>query len=211
YISSNWAERRDAVPAPREQASYAATRRAAISALHPGKRLIVPAGAAKVRSNDTDYPYRAHSAFAHLTGWGSDSEPGAVLVMEPTATGHDATLYLRERAGRDSDEFYANPEIGEFGIGPRPSLAQVAGDLGLATLGIAELEAALDRIDADTLIVRDADRDLTDQVDGRRLIAAEADSVEADGDAELARDLSELRLVKDSYEIEQMRLAVADT
>src|SRR5690606_2863212 len=99
YISSNWAERRDAVPAPREQASYAATRRAAISALHPGKRLIVPAGAAKVRSNDTDYPYRAHSAFAHLTGWGSDSEPGAVLVMEPTATGHDATLYFRERAG----------------------------------------------------------------------------------------------------------------
>src|SRR5690606_34595171 len=150
YISGNWAERDDAVPPAREQAPYAAARRAAISALHPGKRLIIPAGAAKVRSNDTDYPYRAHSAFAHLTGWGSDSEPGAVLVMEPNTDGHDATLYFRERAGRDSDEFYATPEIGEFWIGPRPSLAQVAGDLGLATLGIAELEAVLDRIDADT-------------------------------------------------------------
>lgn len=209
YISSNWAERTDAVPPPREQAAFAAARRSAISALHPGKRLIVPAGAAKVRSNDTDYPYRAHSAFAHLTGWGSDSEPGSVLVLEPTAAGHEATLYFRERAGRDSDEFYANPEIGEFWIGPRPSLAQVSGDLALATRGIAELDAVLDRVDADTLIVRDADRDLTDQVDGRRLLAAEVDSIDSDG--ELARDLSELRLVKDSYEIEQMRLAVAAT
>src|SRR5690606_6349011 len=211
YIATNWAERADAVPAAREQAPFAAARRARLSAMYPGKRLILPAGAAKVRSNDTDYPYRAHSAFAHLTGWGSDSEPDSVLVLEPMADGHEATLYFRERAGRDSDEFYANPEIGEFWIGPRPSLDQVAGDLALATRGIAELEAVLDRIDADTLVVRDADRDLTDQVDGRRLIAAEADSVEADGDAELARDLSELRLVKDSYEIEQMRLAVAAT
>src|SRR5690606_1430623 len=92
YISSNWAERRDAVPAPREQALCAAARRPAISALHPGRRLIIPAGAAKVRSDDTGDPYRAPSAFAHLTGWGSDSEPGAVLVMEPSPDGHDATL-----------------------------------------------------------------------------------------------------------------------
>lgn len=214
YISSNWAERDDAVPPAREQAPYAAARRAAISRLHPGKRLIIPAGAAKVRSNDTDYPYRAHSAFAHLTGWGSDSEPGAVLVLEPTAEGHEATLYFRERAGRDSDEFYANPEIGEFWIGPRPSLAQVAGDLAIQTRHIAELDGVLDTVDANTLIVRGADRDLTDQVDGRRLLAAEIDTALTDageGDAELARDLSELRLVKDEYEIEQLRLAVAAT
>ncbi len=214
YISGEWAERTDTLPAPREHAAYGAARRERISARHPGKRLILPAGAAKVRSNDTDYAYRAHSAFAHLTGWGSDSEPGSVLVMEPTASGHEATLYFRERAGRDSDEFYANPEIGEFWIGPRPSLAQVATDLGLATAGIADFATVLDAVDADTLLVRDADRDITDQVDGRRLLAAnlEGSDLEAnDGDAELARDLSELRLVKDAYEIEQMRLAVAAT
>ncbi|MEO6942850.1 MAG: aminopeptidase P family protein [Terrimesophilobacter sp.] len=216
YIAGNWAECADAIPPAREQSSFAAARRERISSRYQGKRLIVPAGAAKVRSNDTDYPYRAHSAFAHLTGWGSDSEPDAVLVMEPTANGHTSTLYFRERAGRDSDEFYANPAIGEFWIGPRPSLAQVAGDLALATKGIAELDAVLDSIDANTLIVRDADRELTDQVDGRRLLSAEADTagvetVEQGGDAALARDLSELRLVKDSYEIDQMRKAVAAT
>lgn len=211
YIASNWAERTDAVPAPREQAPFAAARRARLSAMYPGKRLILPAGAAKVRSNDTDYPYRAHSAFAHLTGWGSDSEPDSVLVLEPMADGHEATLYFRERAGRDSDEFYANPQIGEFWIGARPSLAQVAGDLGLATRGIADFETVLDSVDADTLVVRDADRDVTDQVDGRRLLNAEADAVDEDLDAALARDLSELRLVKDDYEIDQMRRAIAAT
>lgn len=211
YIASNWATRTSTVPAPREQAAFAAARRDRISELYPGKRLILPAGAAKVRSNDTDYAYRAHSAFAHLTGWGSDSEPDAVLVMEPTANGHESTLYFRERAGRDSDEFYANPQIGEFWIGARPSLVQVAGDLALATRGIADFEAVLDTVDANTLVVRDADRDVTDQVDGRRLLAADADSVDDDGDTALARDLSELRLVKDTYEVEQMRLAIAAT
>src|SRR5690554_7027018 len=171
YIGSHWAERTDVVPQPREQASYAAIRRDKLSALHTGQRLIIPAGAPKVRSNDTDYPFRAHSGFAHLTGWGSDSEPGAVLVMEPNGDGHDSTVYFRERASRDSEEFYANPEIGEFWIGPRPSLAQVAGDLGLSTRGLAELHTLLDSIDADTILVRDAARDIAEQVDGARLVA----------------------------------------
>jgi len=211
YISSNWAERADATPAPREQAPYAAARRARISAQHPGARLIIPAGAAKVRSNDTDYPFRAHSAFAHLTGWGADAVADSVLVLEPTADGHEATLYFREAAGRDSDEFYANSDIGEFWTGARPSLAHVAADLGLATAKLADFESVIESIGPDTLLLREADRDITDQVDGRRLLAADAENLDTDRDADLARDLSELRLVKDPYEIAQMRLAVDAT
>ena len=217
YISANWAERADATPEPREQAPFAAARRARISALHPGVRLIIPAGAAKVRSNDTDYPFRAHSGFAHLTGWGADAVADSVLVLEPTDDGHEATLYFREAAGRDSDEFYANSDIGEFWTGARPSLAHVAADLGLATANLDRFAAVLDAVDADTVIVRDGDRDVTDQVDGRRLLAADSEkigsieSLESDADVELARDLSELRLVKDAYEIQQMRLAVDAT
>jgi len=179
YIGSRWADRTDELPEAREQAPFAAARRAQLSSLYPGKRLVIAAGERKQRSNDTDYLYRAHSAFSYLTGWGSDSEPGAVLVLAPSATGHDATLYFRERAGRDSDEFYANSDIGEFWIGPRPSLAQVAADLGIATAHI------------DTLSAEDA--------------AAAAAPLPED----LARDLSEMRLVKDEYEIAQMRAAVA--
>lgn len=179
-ISTGWSERPESLPAARAQAPFAAARRARLSAAFPGKRLVIPAGSLAQRSNDTDYPFRAHSAFAHLTGWASDAEPDSVLVFEPSGSGHDVTLYFRERADRTTPEFYSDATIGEFWIGPRPALAGVATDLGLAT-------AHLD--------------DFT---------AAEGDLV-VDADEELTRTVSELRLVKDEYEIAEMRRAVAIT
>lgn len=182
-ISTGWAERPDLTPPQRAQAPFAAARRDAVSAAFPGKRLVIPAGSYKQRSNDTDYPFRAHSAFAHLTGWASDSVPDSVLVFQPredAASGHDVTLYLRERADRTTAEFYGDATIGEFWIGPRPALAGVAADLGVPTAHIDEFTAT------------------------------EGDLV-LDEDADLTRFVSELRLTKDEYEIEQMRLAVAVT
>ena len=212
YISGQWAERPDMTPSPRVAAPYAAARRLRLSALHTGTRLIIPAGPARVRANDTDHPYRAHSAFAHLTGWGSDAVPDSVLVLEPNGDGHDATLYFRAAAGRDTTEFYANPAIGEFWTGPRPSLAHVAADLGLATRALEDFDEVLDRLDTPTLIVREADPALTDQVDGRRLLAAEdAAEIDESGDAGLASDLAELRFVKDPWEVDELRAAVTAT
>lgn len=176
-ISTGWAQRPDQTPPPRTQAEFTVARRAAVSAAFPGERLVFPAGSFKQRSNDTDYPFRAHSAFAHLTGWASDTVPDSVLVFDPTASGHDVTLYLRERADRTTTEFYADAAVGEFWIGPRPALAGVASDLGLATAHLDDFTAG------------DQDR-------------------VADEDEDLVRFVSELRLVKDAYEIEQMRLAV---
>jgi len=179
-ISTGWAERPESLPAARAQASYAAARRAKLSAMFPGKRLIVPAGSLKQRSNDTDYPFRPHSAFVHLTGWANESEPDSVLVLDPTDAGHEATLYFRERADRTTSEFYSDATIGEFWIGPRPSLAGVAADLDLATA----------------------------HVDG---FVAGVDDLVVDEDVDLTRAVSELRLVKDDYEIAEMRQAVAVT
>lgn len=179
-ISTEWADRPETLPAPRAQAPYAAARRAAVSAAFPGKRLVLPAGSLKQRSNDTDYVFRAHSAFAHLTGWASDAEPDSVLVFEPTDAGHDVTLYFRERADRTTAEFYADATIGEFWIGPRPSLAGVAADLGVATDHLERFSS----------------------VDGELVL---------DEDDELTRFVSELRLIKDEYEIAEMRRAVEIT
>ena len=228
YIGSDWAERPSVAPERRAVADFAAARRARLSALHPGRRLVIPASPPRVRSNDTDYPYRAHSAFAHLTGWGADTVPGSVLVLEPAGMGHVATVHLREAAGRDSDEFYANSDIGEFWVGARPSLADVATELGLATGSLRDfLESGLDGLDwaVPTLVIRDADPVLTTRIDALRGPLVEhaeegapdeprterAQRVEGATDADLARDASELRLVKDAYEIEQMRLAIAAT
>ena len=169
YISSRWAER-VSVPQPlRTAAARASERRAIISSMHRGERLVIPAGGAAVRSNDTDYPFRAHSAFAYLTGWGSDSVPGSVLVLTPDAGGHTATLYFRKAAGRNSDEFYANSDIGEFWTGVRPSLDEVSAELGLATADLAELSELIENFEGATVIVREADRELTDQLDGRQI------------------------------------------
>ncbi|MHA3723225.1 aminopeptidase P family protein [Leucobacter sp. HY1910] len=184
YISQHWADRPEVTPNLLAAAPFAAERRAALGAQFVGERLVIEAGAMKQRSNDTFYQYRAHSAFAHLTGWGADSEPGAILVLDPAAPGasaatHEATLYFRERAGRDSDEFFANPEIGEFWIGARPSLVQVAAALGVRTAPLADFAA------------QEGDRTLAD--------------------AQLARATSELRLVKDSYELAEMQAAVDAT
>lgn len=205
HIGDKWAKRHDPVPPLSEAARAAAVRRSRLSKFYAGVRLVIPAGPYKQRSNDTDYLYRAHSDFAYLTGWGSDSEPDSVLVMEPQGDDHVATVYFREAAGRDTDEFYANPVIGEFWIGPRPQAAAVGAALGVKTRHIDDLPHGL-HAGIPTLVIREADARVTDLVDG-----LDRPGRVADRDTELARDLSEMRLIKDDFEITQMRAAVAAT
>ena len=59
----------------------------------PGERLVVPAGGFKVRSNDTDYRFRADTAHVHLTG---NQTSDAVLVVEDG----ESVLYARPRSSR---------------------------------------------------------------------------------------------------------------
>jgi Xaa-Pro aminopeptidase len=228
FISSGWAPRDETPPTLIAAAPYAARRREAVSQAFPGERLVIPAGGFKVRSNDTDYRFRPHSAFAHLTGLGTDREPDAVLVLEPRdeadGGGHEAVLYFRPRAERDSKEFFGDARYGEFWVGVRPSLAEVEAELGVTARHIDELTEAIKK-DLGAIgvrNVRDAEPELARLLDQARSESGEtaeeaeeaAETEEAQHlspDLELARFLSELRLVKDEYEIEQMRLAVAAT
>lgn len=224
FMASGWAPSDDALPEPDASAPHAARRRAAVSARFPGERLVVPAGRLKVRSNDTDYRFRAHSAFAHLTGLGVDHEPDAVLILEPTApgagdddSGHAATLYFRPLAGRDTEQFYADARAGEFWIGARPTLAELGARTGLRTAGLEGLEAAVtaapDAAGAETRVrlLRDADVDMDARIDALRREAGADERAAVTADEELAEFLSELRLVKDAWEVERMRAAVAST
>jgi Xaa-Pro aminopeptidase len=219
FVATNWAPRPTDTPAQAQVAPYAALRRAAVSAAFPGERLVIPAGGLKVRSNDCDYIFRPHSAFAHLTGLGSDREPDAVLVLEPREDGsHESVLYFRPLADRDSEEFFGDSRYGEFWVGARPGLGDLEAQLALSARHIDELTDAVGKDVGATAIriVRDADRDLTAAIDAIRAGVAETDeSSESqalrDSDDELAHFLSTLRLVKDEWEIGQMRDAVHAT
>lgn len=222
FVASGWAPRDETPPPAAEAAPYAARRREQLSAAFPGERLVVPAGGLKVRSNDTDYVFRPHSAFAHLTGLGADREPDAVLVLEPTDGGHEAVLYFRPLAGRDTDEFFADSRVGEFWVGARPTLASMAAELALATRPLEELADSLAK-DAGGVrlrVVRDADAEVAALVDRVRRESGEQQATEAaqaagqpaeEDDLALARFLSTMRLVKDEWELEQMAQAVAAT
>ncbi|MDF3290852.1 aminopeptidase P family protein [Streptomyces silvisoli] len=198
-MKSGWADTELRDLRPIAQARYAAERRAALSARFPGERLVIPAGNLKTRSNDTEYSFRASSEYVHLTG---DQTHDAVLVLEPTADGHTATAYLLPRSDRENGEFWLDGQ-GELWVGRRHSLAEGELLLGLPTRDVRrtaeELTAAAP---APTRIVRGYDAGLEQAL---------AEALDAGRDEELKEFLSELRLVKDEWEIGELQRAVDST
>ncbi|MFC7331052.1 aminopeptidase P family protein [Marinactinospora rubrisoli] len=207
WMRTGWAdtERRDLHPV--EQAPYAAKRRAALAARFPGERLLVPAGRLKVRSNDTEYRFRAASDYVYLTG--DQSEDGC-LVLEPRpGGGHEATLYLPPRSNRENGEFWLAGN-GELWVGRRNSLTESARLFGLATRDVRTLPEHLrTAAPAPTRIVRGHDTALEEVV--AELRSADSARATADRDEELAVFLHDTRLVKDDWEIGQLQAAVDST
>jgi Xaa-Pro aminopeptidase len=185
FMRQGWGERE--LDLPRHSvADWSARRRARLAEMFPGERLVVPAGKFKVRANDTDFRFRADSAHVHLTG---NVTSDAVLVVEDG----ESVLYARPRSSRQTDEFFRDRRYGELWAGRRPSLREISDSLGLEVRHLGELEDRLDR-GAKTRVLRDVDP-YVDQVvaeDGAR-------------DHDFARVLSELRLVKDPWELEQLQ------
>ena len=91
----------------------------------------------------------------------------------------ESVLYARPRSSRDTDEFFRDRQYGELWAGRRPSLKEMSDSLGLEVRHIDELPSFDD--DRKT-------RDLTT-------------------DPELARVASELRLIKDAWEVAQLQEA----
>ncbi len=179
-------------PARPDGAAFAGRRRAALSAKFPGRLVIVPAGAPKVRSNDTDFPYRASSALTWLTG---ETAADAVLAMEPTGATHAATLFVREYAQPGEVSYFTSRTHGAVWVGNVPSVDDTADVLDVRTRPLSELDTVLDRHrDTDTVLLADQDPDLD-----RRLPGAASE--------QLVQVLDELRLVKDSWEIERLQAA----
>lgn len=200
FIAQDWAPYDPNPPQTLASVPSATAHRTDAAQLFPGDRLVIPAGTHKVRNNDCDYAFRPHSGFAQLTGLGADREPDAVLVIEPDAS---ARLYFHPRVPRTDSEFYASPHYGEMWVGQRESLAEMSALCGLPTGDISELPSALaaGRGTVPLRVLREADPGVTALVDALR------GGPQPERDAELSTGLSELRLVKDDWELGQLRQA----
>ncbi|MEV4756262.1 aminopeptidase P family protein [Micromonospora sp. NPDC049559] len=187
---------------PRPEVPNHAKRRAALSAAFPGETLVIPTGPERVRANDTAYRFRPGSDFVYLTG---DHDPDSVLVLRPSGSGHDAVLYMRPRSSRESDEFFRSRH-GELWVGRRHTLTEKATELGVETAPLDDLPAALaDLAPGRTRVLRGFD-ELVD-------LSVRPYDPERSGvrDRELAETISELKLVKDEWEIAQLQEAIDAT
>jgi Xaa-Pro aminopeptidase len=196
-MSSGWAPASE-LPAPRHPAAANfEARRQELSQRFAGKNLVIPTGPLKVRSNDVDYRFRPGTDYFWLSG---GMDPDSVLLMEADGDTHRATLFVEPRNDRSTHEFFTDARYGEFWTGPRMGLTETTEHLGVTTAPLAELPQHLERLAAaDTVTVRDLDP---------RIDAA---LPPADSDGELATALSEMRLVKDEFEVAMLQQAVDST
>ncbi|NUQ88394.1 MAG: aminopeptidase P family protein [Glycomyces artemisiae] len=166
----------------------AAAHRDRLSARLPGETIVLAAGTAPVRNDDNDYAFRADSSFTWLTGAQIE---GAVLVMTPRPGGHDARLFMPPPFRPGDTGFFANAAHGELWVGASPGLPEWADALGLAVAPLADLDGL----------------DLT----GALATATQAAALGLEPSPLLDRRLSQLRMVKDDWEIAQLREAVDAT
>lgn len=193
WISRGWGAADRAMHLPAGTAEAAAAHRQKLSEALPGRTLVVAAGRAHVRANDNFFEFRAHSDFLYLAGFGVDD---GVLVMRPRPGGHDATLYLTPPARPGDATFFSDSNHGELWVGPLSGLAETEAALGISTRALADLA-----VPDDALIA------------GSAVVAAGAGAVIGGlpRSAELDRVLSELRQIKDAWEIAQLTGTVKAT
>ena len=200
FMKTGWAPTPLEGIVPSEAIPFCKARIEKLSKKYPGKRVILPAGSLKVRSNDTDYRFRPHSAFSYFTGiTGSDAVPDSVFLLEPKGDGHEALLFIHPRSSRDSDEFYRDAKYGEFWVGRRMTLEETTRKYVIAVREIEDLDKFLSS-EKPTVYVR-----------GENKVVDKKLSKDKEATAELLTFLSEMRLVKDTYEIAEMQKAVDAT
>ncbi len=201
FMVTQWAPA-DAEIVPLPEAERFRKRREELSARFPGDVLVVPTGHMKTRANDTTYRFRPGTDFYYLTG---NLEADCVLVMRPEGKTHRALAYVEPNPGKADATFYTDRAKGELWVGPRLGVAESTLRFGLEARPLAELETDLAQFASEaagrTRVLRGVDA----QLDAR---PAHADP---DDDRAFANALSELRLIKDAYEIGELEKAVAAT
>lgn len=188
-IAEGWDNRVIAPDVTAGAAEAAARHRDRLRTTMPAKTMIIAAGRAPVRVNDTSYEFRADSDFVWLTGVGI--EDAYLLVgADPAAD----TLFVPPPARPGEDGFFSNALRGELWVGPSAGVSEWSDALGIPVRPLAELDTALSG--TGTILA------------GRRVPVSE---LPVERSEELDRVCSDLRRIKDDWEIDQLRFAVDHT
>ncbi len=191
---------RDWIDVPAERATHPQlarlrSRREALSRAYPGVTLVIPAGQEHVRANDTNFRFRPSTDFVYFMG---DGEPGALLVMEPDGAAHRTLLFCPEH-NRGTAEFFTDRVHGELWVGRHRGLDESLAYYGVdRTAPLREIDAYLHDLYASKVPVA---------VLRGHNHALDAMRAGTDADRELAVRSSEMRLIKDEYEIAELRKA----
>ncbi len=196
YMTKEWAST-PLVEEPHPAIEHTRRRRALLHGRFPDKALVVPAGGAKTRANDQEFNFRPGSEFFWLSAC---DDPDAVLVIHPDPSNVIATLYLNERFDYTTHQFFSNPLQGELWVGPRRSFEDAERRWGIAAAPLDHLDKDLAAWGLERIVIR---RGYDHRVDTRYPVS--------DDDALLTQTLSQLRLVKDEYEIARLQEAVDKT
>jgi len=198
FMVTNWETTQSRV-VPLPEAARFRARREALSRLFPGDVLVVPTGHEKTRANDTAYRFRPGTDFYYLTG---NLEPDAVLVFLPEGATHRTIAFVEPNPGKSDATFYTDRVKGELWVGPRLGVPESAIRFGIDTRALASLD--------EDLIAAYAAAPLRVMrgIDPERETSLPPAS---DADVAFAAALSEMRLIKDDYEIGELQKAIDAT
>ncbi|PJJ70584.1 Xaa-Pro aminopeptidase [Diaminobutyricimonas aerilata] len=194
FIAGGWDDVEVAADLPEGAADAAAEHRRRLSAALPGSVIVVAAGTAPIRNDDAAYLFRADSDFVWLTGCQVE---GAILVMLPAAAGHDAVLFMPPPFRPGDDGFFSDALHGELWVGPSAGLPAWRRALGMDVEPLTALAA------------RSAQ--LRGGLASRSVPETTLREFDLTASADLGRALSTLRMIKDEWEIGQLRQTIDAT
>ncbi|MCL1838420.1 MAG: Xaa-Pro aminopeptidase [Propionibacteriaceae bacterium] len=163
-----------------------------LSAAIGQRDVVIFSGHAPLRNNDCYFEYRADSSFVWLTGAAIEF---ACLILRANGKSHDAELYLKPPARPGVNEFFSSAAYGELWVGPSPGLNDWETALGIRVTDISELASDLEKLENPCVSGTLSSDELTQY---SLLATGEVDKL-----------LSDLRMYKDAWEIEQLQAAVA--
>ncbi|HWN68117.1 MAG TPA: aminopeptidase P family protein [Haliangium sp.] len=213
FMLQGWAPRPAEAVTPIEHVEAFRGRRRALSRMFPHELLLVPTGHEVVRANDTHFPFRPGSDFYYLTG---NLEPDCVLVMEPLPDGsHRDVLYV-EPSNRDDATFFTDRAKGELWVGARLGVPRTGPRHGVdEARSLATLPAYLDEQRARGGAVRVL-RGLDPALDARAPgggpeTGSDAAGAQRERDTAFQVALSEMRILKDEIEVQELEIAIDAT